>query len=543
MTTTRLLGSTVLVGLALAAATVPGAAQRPSPAAGPPPFATSDSCMACHRNLTTPAGEDISIARHWQASMMGNAARDPYWQAAVRREVGDHPTKQALIEDECSICHMPMARAESKRAGHEGTIFAHLPIGKVGTVEATLAADGVTCTVCHRISAAKLGTPASFTGGFQVDPAPTADARAVFGPYEVDRGRVRVMRSASGFVPAKAVHLGTSEMCATCHTLITQAFGPGGEVVGELPEQVPYLEWQHSDYKTTRSCQSCHMPEVAEPAAISSVLGQPRPNVSRHAFQGGNFLMPRLLDRFRGELGVTAASADLGGAADRAVSHLRHESAALSIEGSALRDNLLSADIVVTNTAGHKLPTAYPSRRAWLHLVVEDASGAVVFESGRVGPDGRIAGNDNDADPAAFEPHHEEIAAPGDVQIYEVVMVDRAGAVTTGLLSGVSYTKDNRLLPRGFDKATAPPHVAVHGAAASDADFAAGRDRVRLRVPLTGAGPFRLRAELLYQPIGFRWAHNLGGLEALEARRFTRFFEQMAPSATTLLAEAAAVVR
>jgi len=63
------------------------------------------------------------------------------------------------------------------------------------------------------------------------------------------------------------------------------------------------------------------------------------------------------------------------------------------------------------------------------------------------------------------------------------------------------------------------------------------------RVPVAGAGPFRLRAELLYQPIGFRWAHNLGGLEAIEARRFTRYYEEMASSATTLLAAADAVVR
>src|SRR5262245_32771285 len=54
-------------------------------------FQTSDRCFACHNGLSTPAGEDISIGSSWRASMMANSARDPYWQAAVRRESIDHP--------------------------------------------------------------------------------------------------------------------------------------------------------------------------------------------------------------------------------------------------------------------------------------------------------------------------------------------------------------------------------------------------------------------------------------------------------------------
>ena len=69
------------------------------------------------------------------------------------------------------------------------------------------------------------------------------------------------------------VSLQSSELCATCHTLYTKALGPEGEVVGELPEQVPFLEWQHSDYREERNCQSCHMPVVEDSSAIASVLG------------------------------------------------------------------------------------------------------------------------------------------------------------------------------------------------------------------------------------------------------------------------------
>src|SRR5438034_9368402 len=83
-------------------------------------FQTSDRCMACHNGLTTPTGEDISIGVNWRTSMMANSGRDPYWMAGVRRELIDHPAAAALIQDECTICHMPMMRYEAKLAGGDG---------------------------------------------------------------------------------------------------------------------------------------------------------------------------------------------------------------------------------------------------------------------------------------------------------------------------------------------------------------------------------------------------------------------------------------
>ena len=56
-------------------------------------FVTSESCMACHNGLVTPAGEDVSIGVGWRGSMMANAARDPYWHAAVRRETLGPPDR------------------------------------------------------------------------------------------------------------------------------------------------------------------------------------------------------------------------------------------------------------------------------------------------------------------------------------------------------------------------------------------------------------------------------------------------------------------
>ena len=88
----------LLLGGMLAATTFVGARSR---AESPRPlFSASDRCLACHNGMTTPSGEDVSIGSAWRASIMANAARDPYWQAAVRREVIDHPQATATIEDE-----------------------------------------------------------------------------------------------------------------------------------------------------------------------------------------------------------------------------------------------------------------------------------------------------------------------------------------------------------------------------------------------------------------------------------------------------------
>lgn len=525
----------------------PGAAgQAPAPVHQAPgsSFETSDACVACHNGIVSASGEDVSIGTSWRASMMANSARDPYWHAAVRREVIDHPTAAAAIEDECSKCHMPMARFEAHASGGLGSVFAHLPIGGSDAPDARLAADGVSCTVCHQIRADNLGEPSSFVGGFQIAAPGGPDTRALFGGFDVPGGLAAVMRSATGFTPTEAEHIRQSELCATCHTLITHALDREGSVIGELPEQVPYQEWLHSEYRGTKSCQDCHMPVVETPTPIASVLGEPREGFARHEFRGSNFFMLRMLNRYRGELGVEALPQELDAAVRQTIQHLQSDTAAVSVAPPALDGSHLRFDVEVANLAGHKLPTAYPSRRAWLHVVVRNAAGQVVFESGALAPDGRIAGNDNDADGSRYEPHHTEITSPDQVQIYEAVMADPQGAVTTGLLTAVRFIKDNRLLPAGFSKASAGADIAVHGAAAADGDFRAGGDTVRYAVPVASAeGPFTVEAVLWFQPIGFRWAENLRAYRAPETDRFVGYYDAMAGSSGVALARGTAVTQ
>ena len=507
-------------------------------------FHTSDQCMACHTQLAAPNGEDVSIGFDWRSSMMGNAARDPYWMAAVRRESLDHPAAVDAIEDKCTVCHLPIARTMVVAAGGAPRAFEHFPTLGEGGPLTGLAQDGVSCTVCHQVQDENLGTREGFTGGYVIDLNTPMGERTVFGPFEVDAGRTRIMQSASQFTPEMASHVQSAQFCASCHTLFTHALDPEGNEVGELPEQTPYLEWLHSDYPGEKACQHCHMPLVEGEVAVSRVLPKPRNDVNQHVFRGGNFLMPRILNRHRAQMMVQALPQELDATARASEENLGNNAASLEVNGLSLEDGHLEVEVTVANLAGHKLPSAYPSRRAWLHVRITDTSGRILLESGAFKPDGSIDGNDNDRDATLYEPHHERVTSADQVQIYEDIMVDYAGQVTTGLLYGARYVKDNRLLPTGFDKSTASAEVAVHGAAEEDGDFVGGSDVVRYSVDVANGGaPYAVVAELWYQPIGYRWATNLAEYDTEESAQFLGFFDEVASSSGALLARAEVATR
>src|SRR4030095_7740284 len=485
-------------------------------------FQASDRCFACHNGLSTSAGEDISIGFAWRPSMMANSARDPYWQAGVRRETIDHSESKSAIEDECSKCHMPMARYQSRYEGKEGEVFSHLSFNSDDRLD-RLAQDGVSCSLCHQIQKEKLGMRESFVGGFVVDTTRPRAEREADGPFKIEIGDNRIMRtSTSGYRPTEGEHIRQSELCATCHTLITTALGPGGKKIGELPEQMPYQEWLQSDFKENQSCQNCHMPVVEEMVRVTNTMGRYREGMARHTFVGGNFFMQRMLNKYRDELGVAALPEEFEAAATRTVEQLRSKTAQIAIDSVDVNAGRLQAEISLQNLTGHKFPTAYPSRRAWLHFTVKDRSGRLVFESGALNPDGSITGNDNDADKTRCEPHYTEIKTTDQVQIYEDIMVGPDNLPTTGLLTALRFIKDNLLLPKGFDKRKVEQEIAVQGAAVNDADFLGGGDKVRYSVFVGNAqGPFQVEAEFWFQPISFRWANNLKPYRAMEPQRFT----------------------
>ncbi len=280
------------------------------------------------------------------------------------------------------------------------------------------------------------------------------------------------------------------------------------------------------------------MPVVNEAVAVTALYGQPREGMHRHVFVGSNFVMEGMLQDHRDELATEALPEEMDAAMKRTAEFLETQAAKVTISRVDATPNGVAVDVHVENLGGHKLPTAYPSRRAWLHVAVRDGNGGVVFESGALNPDGSIVGNDNDEDPLKFEPHYREITSSQEVEIYEPILKDSQGKVTTGLLHAVGYLKDNRLLPHGFEKATATKDIAVVGEAADDPRFTDQGSSVRYVVSTGDAtGPFKVEAELWFQPIGFRWAHNLASYKAGEPQRMVRYFDGAARRSAVVLAK------
>ena len=249
--------------------------------------------------------------------------------------------------------------------------------------------------------------------------------------------------------------------------------------------------------------------------------------------------MLRLLNRFRADLGVAASAAELEATARATVRQLQQDTATVSLSEPRVDGNRLAFDVGVTNLTGHKFPTGYPSRRTWLHVTVRDARGGVVFESGAIRRqrlDRRQRQRPRPRRPTS--PTTTRSHRPTRCRSTSRFSATRSGKPTTGLLTATQYLKDNRLLPRGFDKATAPAEIAVAGGARQDADFGSGGDRVRYRVPVTGAGPYRVEVELRYQSIGYRWASNLESVKADEPVRFVQYYQATVQGSSVVVASA-----
>jgi hypothetical protein len=490
-------------------------------------FAASGVCSVCHTNNIDEGGANVSVDTSWRSSMMANSTRDPYWRATFSSEQLKHPDYQAVIEDKCLACHAPMAHTtavadgEAPKGFDGGFLTPDHPLY-------TLALDGISCTLCHQILGTNFGQAESFSGHYAIDTEVQAGQREVFGPFPVEASQAAAMQGSSGFVPREEQHVRQSELCAVCHTLYTPFLDANGQIAGEFPEQTPYLEWQASDYAGNQSCQDCHMPQAQGGVVLSVTGGERRSPFHQHPLTGGNAFVLGMLLQYSDVLETTATRPQFSAAIQRVLDQLQNRTATVVLENTRVSGTRLSADVVIESQAGHKLPTAYPSRRVWLHFVVRDSAGNTVFESGAANPDGSIVGNDNDADPAAYEPHYELIESADQVQIYEAIMGDSDGGVTTTLLRGASYLKDNRLLPSGFRDIN--PDIAVNGQAAEDPAFVAGGHRTHFDVLLdepAAPGPYTVTVELMYQTIGYRWANNLGQLSSPEIDRFVEMEKAM----------------
>ena len=372
----------------------------------------------------------------------------------------------------------------------------------------------ISCSACHQIEDdGKLGTLEGYSGHYSIKDLGAGGERTAFGQYTDPR--INPMLNNSGFRPTYGAHMEQSELCASCHNLKTPYVDAAGNVMttsaeSEFPEQMVFSEWQNSSFGTgtgKTSCQSCHMPGT-NGMKISNrprTLGA-RDNFSRHVMVGANSAMLDILANNKDTLGITATGFD---SAITRTRNMLASAANLAIVSSNSTNGQLTVQVGVNNTSGHKFPTGYPSRRAYLHFTVKDASGNTVFESGRTNANGSIAGVDADTDLSSYEPHHEVITQQDQVQLYEPIMGDSDGNMTYTLLRSATYLKDNRIPPQGFDKHAVEHDIRVAGLAMQDNDFNDGSDTITYRIAVPQSSSYQVEVELRYQSLAYGFVQDL----------------------------------
>jgi hypothetical protein len=484
-------------------------------------FSGSGNCILCHNSngsAMTWNGIDVSPITYWRSTMMGNASKDPLWRAVVAEEVSNFPQHQELIESTCLKCHSPMGYTQAIYNGQSGYSMAELK-------QDPLANDGVSCTVCHQIKPDNFGTQQSYSGNYIIH----ADS-ILYGPYE--NSDTTLMWAIIGYKSEYSPHMNQSELCATCHTLFTPTMDEQGNIIGEFPEQTPYLEWKNSLYSTQIiQCQDCHMPKIYDPIKISGMGNFPdRTPFWRHTFVGGNFYMQNLLKNNIDSLGLTAEPEHFDSTIARTAYGLKELSVELTASTS-FSDDILEIKLYLKNLTGHKIPTGIPFRRMWIHLKVEQGIGNVVFESGQWDATGKIISYNSD-----YEPHYDLIDSEDQVQVYEGVFVNNEQQVTYTLLRAAEYIKDNRLPPVGFIT-THPSYdsIKIVGNANDDTNFnrygtyqgGTGGDSVTYLIPTLSNTEYQITAEVCYQTIKTELVDHLRPINNGDINRFVDMYDAL----------------
>ena len=483
-------------------------------------FSGSGVCVSCHgrdpqgQASVTQEGIDINVVDDWRSTMMANSAKDPLWRAKVSHEVLVNPAHQQALETKCTSCHAPMGHFEAMHAGQTTYSIAEM-------LTDSLALDGVSCLACHKQLPDSMGL--NFSGELVYDTLKNA-----YGQYQSPLAGPMI--ALTGYWPVHSDKMSTSEACAGCHTLITNTVDlDGNSTGGEFVEQATYHEWLNSVYNDSISCQNCHMPNY--PGLVRLIAGYegipPRSNFSMHHFSGANAFMLKLMKEHRVELGIDATAQQYDSTIARTMVLLTEQSVDMNASiGQVLLDTVY-IDIELINKAGHKFPSGYPSRRAVLEVVLTDAVGDTIFQSGTLNNNYEAFGQD-----PTYEPHYDMINNEDDVQMYEIVMGDVNGDVTTVLERADHPIKDNRLVPVGFT--TSHPSydtTEMAGLVLSDMDFnnnggeGSGSDQIEYRIPLNGySGAFSVSVRFLYQTLPPKWNDEMFSYNSAEIDSFRNMY-------------------
>ena len=193
--------------------------------------------------------------------------------------------------------------------------------------------------------------------------------------------------------------------------------------------------------------------------------------------------------------------------------------------------------LMLKNKAGHKFPSGYPSRRAFIEFLITNLQGDTIFHSGKRDPSGSNIINSDEFGLLNFEPHYDIINSEEQVQIYEVVDGDVSGSPTNIQERAAIKLKDNRLVPYGFSvNHSAYDTTSIVGEALYDPNFnsngsftGTGTDNIIYSIPSEYFGSetnFNLMVNIWYQSMPPKWVNSMFDYESPEIELFQGLFEE-----------------
>lgn len=488
-------------------------------------FHLPQQCKGCHgfdslglANITLDS-MDVNLYDDWETSMMGLSGVDPLWKAKVSHEMQVNPSHANELQTLCTSCHAPLGHYSQRYKGFPYYTLADLAGDSLGQ-------SGVSCHSCHAIGdSSSLGN--SFTGEIPFD-----TNRFIYGPFPGPLAGP--MQLYVGLTPVYGPHVSESKTCSPCHTLISNTVDLTGNATGAtFVEQAVYQEYLNSDYPVNLQikCQTCHMPKIEDPIKIANgYTALPgRSPFNLHTFSGANSFMVNLIKNNKASLGVSASDANFDSTLVAIDKLLKTQTIDLTTQFDSTANDTAFFRVDLTNKAGHKFPSGYPARRAVLQFVALKPNGDTLFASGVFDSIFEVK---NITTP--FEIHHNTIRNQNDAQIYEMVMGDVNGNLTTVLERGASHLKDNRIPPLGFTTThISYDTIQIVGDALTDPDFnktlgleGSGKDIVHYNVPLNGyTGSLNIVANLYYQAVPPRWLDEMRTFSSAEIDTFLTMYD------------------
>lgn len=487
-------------------------------------FLTPYNCRGCHGFDTLGQanidanGMDINLYDDWETSMMGLAGIDPLWRAKVSHEISVNPGHSSELQDLCTSCHAPMGHYTSKYKGHPYYSLDSLITDSLGLA-------GVGCMSCHSIgNVPTLGQ--LFTGQITYDTNDVA-----YGPFILPmQGPMQLY---VGLTPIYSDHISESKTCSPCHTLISNSVDLNGNPTGStFVEQATYHEWLNSVYPAQpTTCQTCHMPELEDAIQIANgYTALPyRSPFNTHSFAGANSFMVNLIKNNKASLGVTASDSNFDSTLVAINKLLTEQTLNVSINKTNVLGDTAFFEMTLTNKAGHKFPSGYPARRAFVQFIVTKANGDTIFATGLFDANGNLRNYNQ-----PYQQHYNIITDTNQVQVYEIVMGDINGNKTTVLERANITLKDNRLLPAGFTSTHYTyDTVKVVGDALTDINFnkdgsgveGTGKDIINFNIAMNGYnGTVNVTAAVYYQSVPSTWLTEMANFSTQPITDFMNMY-------------------